>query len=294
MLGSGGASKTVCAVLRDMGAGSVTVISRSGEDNYTNLEKHADADIIVNTTPVGMYPDTGLSPVDLTVFPGCAAVFDVVYNPANTELLLRAEELGIPGFNGLAMLAAQAKRAAELFTGRSIPDSDIERITSRIARDTKNIALVGMPGCGKSHVGRLLAESLSRDFIDLDVEIEKHTGTSPADIITTRGEAAFRQIETQVLSEFSRGSGAVISTGGGVVTVPENLRLLRQNSTVIYLSREIKDLARKGRPLSGDDDVMRAMYEKRLPMYLSFRDFEVKNSGSVQDAVERIMEVLGY
>lgn len=165
VLGSGGASVTVCAVLRDLGAASVTVISRSGPDNYENLDRHADAQIIANTTPLGMYPNTGSAAVDLRAFPRCEGVFDIVYNPARTALLLQAEQLGIPCAGGLSMLVAQAKRSAELFTGTEIADGRVAEIEKAIRMRLENVVLIGMPGCGKSSVARRLGERLGREVV---------------------------------------------------------------------------------------------------------------------------------
>ena len=216
VLGSGGASKTVCAVLANEGAEDIAVISRNGENNYQNLSKHADAQIIVNTTPVGMYPNCGVSPVSLECFEKCEAVLDVVYNPSKTELIRLAEEKGIACANGLSMLVAQAKFAGEIFTGRSIPESEIDRTTEYIESMTKNIVLIGMPGCGKSSVGRMLSELTGREFSDLDIEIERKSGKSIPQIFAEDGEAEFRRIETEVLDEFSKKSGMILAAGGGI------------------------------------------------------------------------------
>jgi len=292
VFGSGGASKTVRAVLSDRGAGAVVVVSRSGADNYENLSRHRDAALLVNTTPLGMFPNTGTMAADPADFPGCEAVLDVVYNPAKTALLLRAEELGIPAWNGLTMLAAQAKRAAELFLGRTIDDGVIASIAETIARETKNVALIGMPGCGKSRIGRALAARLGRDFLDLDEEFQRREGLSAGDCILREGEAAFRAKETAILADTAKASGRVLSTGGGVVTRPENYPLLRQNSTVVFLSRPLDRLAREGRPLSAGDGALEALYEKRLPEYRRFCDVEIPNEGEPDAVVNTILEVL--
>ena len=178
VLGSGGASATICAVLNELNAKSVTVISRSGQDNYENIQKHADAEIIVNTTPVGMYPSTGVSPVDLSVFKGCKGVLDIVYNPRRTALLMQAEELGIPCMGGLNMLVAQAKRAAELFTGTAIPDSRTDEIERELSLNMQNIVLIGMPGCGKSTIAAALGKRLNRAVRDSDEATEAQAGMS--------------------------------------------------------------------------------------------------------------------
>lgn len=285
VLGSGGASKTVCAVLKNQGA-DVVVISRNGENNYQNLHLHRDAVLIVNTTPVGMYPDTGVSPVDLSVFPQCKGVCDVIYNPAKTALVLQAEELGIPFVNGLSMLVAQAHRACEVFTDSGISESIIERIRREVVSRTLNIVLVGMPGCGKSTVGRLVADSLSRPFVDADEEIEKTTGRTPAQIIKEEGEPAFRLVESQILKNLCKESGMVIATGGGAVTIPENKDVIRQNSVVIFLERNISVLSTEDRPLSTN---LASMYQKRLPLYKDFSHITVDGNSDAQAVAQSVI-----
>lgn len=290
VLGTGGASVTVCAVLRRHGAEVVT-ISRSGENNYENLDRHADARLLVNTTPVGMYPKNGVSPVDLALFPKLACVLDVVYNPARTALLLQAEKLSIPHAGGLTMLVAQAKRSSEIFLGNTLPDGEIARITKKLASSMQNIILVGMPGCGKSTVGALLAKRLGRPLLEADAELVKTAGMSIPAIFENESEPGFRRRETATLSELGKKSGAVISTGGGCVTRADNYPLLHQNGTIIWLRRDLKKLAREGRPLSLGADLS-AMYAVREPLYASFADFTVDNTGTPEETVDAILEVL--
>ena len=290
VLGTGGASVTVCAMLRKRGA-QVVPISRSGKDNYTNLEWHRDAKLLVNTTPVGMYPKNGASLVDLGVFPKLEAVLDVVYNPARTALLLQAEKRGIPCAGGLTMLVAQAKRSAEIFTGSRIPDEKIAQIRDRLTREMENIVLIGMPGCGKSTVGRLLAEKLGRPLLEADKELEKAAGMSIPIIFANEGEAGFRRRETAILAELGKQSGTVISTGGGCVTREENYPLLHQNGVLIWVRRDLNCLAREGRPLSLNADLA-AMYAVRAPLYERFADFTVDNDRNAEDTVNSILEVL--
>ena len=292
VLGSGGASVMAVELLRSLGAAEVIVVSRSGENNYGNLSRHADARLIVNTTPVGMYPRNGEAALDLGDFPKCEGVLDVVYNPARTALLLQAERLGIPHAGGLYMLVAQAKRSSELFTGREIPDSEIDRIERLLSRSMENIILIGMPGCGKSTVGALLAEKLGRPLLEADAEIEKAAGRSIPEIFARGGEESFRRIETEVLRELGKRSGAVISTGGGCVTREENYELLHQNGRIFWLRRELSLLPREGRPLSLQND-LRQMFEKRRPLYERFADCEIDNNGSLEETVGKILEVLG-
>ena len=291
VLGSGGASVTVVAVLKMLGAESVTVISRGGEDNYDNLEKHADARIIANTTPVGMYPNNGQAAVDLTRFPQCEGVLDVVYNPAHTALLLQAEKLGIPRAGGLYMLVAQAKRSSELFTGSTIPDSEIGRIEKVLSGRMKNIVLVGMPSSGKSTLAAALGEKLGRPVYEADALIEQEAGMDIPAIFAQGGEESFRKLETEILSRLGKLSGAVISTGGGCVTREENYDLLHQNGTILWLKRGTEKLDKTGRPLSLKND-LNEMYQKREPMYRRFADAAVDNNGSVEAALAQILEVL--
>lgn len=286
VLGSGGASKTVQAVLANLGA-QVIVVSRAGENNYSNIYLHKDAFLIVNTTPVGMYPDTGKSLISLADFSECKGVCDVIYNPAKTDLLLQAEALGIPFVNGLSMLVAQAKKAAEVFASTEIDDKIIEKVRAQVEAQTLNVVLVGMPGCGKSTVGRLVAEKLSRPFFDADEEIKKVTGRAPSQIINEDGERAFRLVETQVLRTLCRESGAVIATGGGAVTIEENYNIIRQNSVVIFLERNIALLSKEDRPLSTD---LGAMYKKRLPLYQTISHKTVDSDLEAADVAQKVIE----
>ena len=291
VFGSGGASVTACDVLKTLGASSVTVISRSGPDNYENLDRHADAEILVNTTPVGMYPKNGVSPVDLTKFPNCCGVFDVVYNPARTALLLQAEKLGVRHAGGLPMLVAQARRASELFTGSQIANAEIVRIERKLAREMQNIILVGMPGCGKSVVGAALAKRLGRPLLDSDALVTQTAKTPIPEIFRMQGEGAFRALETQALRELGRRSGAVIATGGGSVLREENYDLLHQNGVIVWLRRALSALPIDGRPVS-QSVALDELYRTREPRYRRFADCIVDNCGSVDDAVNKIMEAL--
>lgn len=291
VLGTGGASLPISAVLSDLGAREVVFISRSGENNYQNLSRHADADLIVNTTPVGMYPNNLKAPLSLSEFPNLSGVLDIVYNPQKTKLILDAERLGIPAYSGLLMLVAQGKRAAELFLGHDIPDSETDRIFKKLSTEMQNIVLVGMPGCGKTTVGKALAEQLNRPFFDADEEILKRTGKSAEAWIEACGEAVFRQKETEVLESLCKQSGTVIATGGGAVTVPENADILRQNSIVFFINRDVSALPVEGRPLS-KATALSEMYKVRLPMYRSVCDYEIAADGSVEAVVRRILEEL--
>ena len=287
VLGSGGASNTVVAVLEELQA-NVVVISRSGENNYENIQLHSDATVIVNTTPVGMYPHTGVSPVCLSGFPRLEAVLDVVYNPARTQLLLDAESLGLPFRNGLWMLVAQAKEASEYFTGESIPDSMIEKIYHILSRQMQNIVLIGMPGCGKSTIAALLAEKLGRTALDSDSEVIRLAGKSIPDIFAQDGEKIFRDLETQALESLGKSTGAIIATGGGCVTQQRNYPLLHQNGRIFWLTRPLDVLPTDGRPLS-QNNKLTDLYEIRKPLYEAFADHIIDNSGLPEDTVAAIL-----
>ncbi len=277
VLGSGGAGKTARTALLDMGAREVITVSRTGENNYSNLGLHADAELAVNTTPLGMYPKNGDAAVDLRDLPNCSAVVDTVYNPGRTALLLQAETLGLDCAYGLSMLVAQAIRAAEYFFDKKYPEDTLPTVLSAVAAKMRNIVLIGMPGCGKSTVGRSLARTVGKSFVDCDDEVTARTEMTPAQWICERGEGAFRAVETEVLRDICKESGRVIATGGGAVTVAENRDILRQNGTVFFIDRPPELLASSGRPLSGDIDKRRALYDMRLPMYCRFCDARISS-----------------
>lgn len=291
VLGTGGASVTAQAVLKNLGASEVVVISRKGEDNYENIAKHADAEIIANTTPVGMYPNNGKAAVDLTQFPKLSGVLDVVYNPARTALLLQAEKLCIPCAGGLYMLVSQAKRSCELFTGKSIPDSEIDRIERVLSHQMQNIVIIGMPGSGKTAVSTMLAERLGRKIFDTDTIVSEKAGMTIPEIFAAQGETGFRKLETEATAEVGKLSGNIISTGGGVVTVADNYELLHQNGVIVWIERDTNKLARDGRPISLSSD-LNELYAARLPLYERFADIKADNNGDINDTVNAIMEMI--
>ena len=291
VLGSGGASVTVQAVLRHLGAGSAAVISRSGEDNYHNLARHQDVELIVNATPVGMYPGNGLAAVDLTAFPACRGVADLIYNPARTALLLQAERLGIPCAGGLWMLVAQARRAAELFTGTDIPESVIPRITASLRREMENVVLIGMPGSGKTTIAMALAERLGRPVLDVDAAVVESAGCSIPTVFEREGEGGFRRRETAAIADLGKRSGVVIATGGGSILRPENYDLLHQNGTLFWLQRDWRKLPTDGRPISQSRDLS-GLLRERTPAYTRFADHIIDNNGTVEETLRQILEVL--
>ena len=284
VLGSGGSSLTVQTVLKNLNAKEIIVISRHGENNYENIEKHRDADFIINTTPVGMYPDNRFSPLaDFGIFKNCRAVIDLIYNPARTELLLQAEEYGVSCRNGLEMLAAQAKKSAEIFINESIPDEKIEEIVSKITKTTQNIVLIGMPGCGKSSIGKELAKMTGRKFADTDELIVEEAGKPIPAIFAEDGEEKFRGLETSALKALCKNTGLIIATGGGIVKRSENLRIIRQNGIIVYLDRDIAELPVAGRPLS-EKEGLNALAAARLPLYAQWSDYKVPVHGAEQTA----------
>ena len=287
ILGSGGTSRTARAAAGELGAREIITVSRHGEDNYQNLSRHADAQVLVNTTPVGMYPNWGQSPVSLESFPALEGVLDVVYNPLRTALLLQAEERGLPRSCGLPMLVAQAKRAAELFTGQNINDSRAETVLHGLREQLTSIVLIGMPGCGKTTVGRALAGKLGRTFVDLDEEIVRRAGTSIPEIFAREGEAGFRERESALVREFGERTGLVVSTGGGVVTRRENYIPLKQNGLLLHLRRDPAALPTDGRPLS-QATAPEELWRRRAPLYAAFADGEIDNNGTLAGTLEQI------
>ena len=290
VFGAGGASATVCAVLRDRGVSELVVVGI--EDNHPEfLAKHTDAAIIANATPVGMYPNTGKSPVDLSLFPHCVGVFDVIYNPTRTALVLDAEARGITAVNGLPMLVAQAVKAYEFFTGKTAEKGCIEQITAKISRDTRNLILIGMPGCGKSTVGKRLAEKTGRSFFDADTEFELMHGMTPAHAIETLGEDTFRQMEHQTLCELGKKSASVIACGGGVITRDYNYAPLHQNGVILFLDRDLDKLATEGRPLSQRNS-LEELYRRRINGYRRFADLTVRSTEIPEQTVLAMEQAL--
>ena len=291
VFGSGGASVTVCHVLKSLGADPVVVISRSGENNYENLDRHTDAKILVNATPLGMYPENGTSPVDLACFDAPEGVLDVVYNPARTALMLQAEALSVPHASGLSMLVAQAKKACEYFTDTEIPDTEIDRIERLLSHQMQNIILIGMPGCGKSSIGQALADSLHRPFIDADAEIVRRAGCSIPEIFAKDGEPGFRKIESAVLADLGKASGTILATGGGCVTRPENYPSLHQNGRIVWLTRPLELLPTDGRPMS-QANPLEALWETRKALYKKFSDVQISNDHTIAACAAAIEEAL--
>ena len=290
ILGSGGTSLTAQAACRERQARETVVVSRNGPVTYEDLyENHTDAEVLINATPVGMYPHNMASPIELSRFPCVRGVADVIYNPAKTKLLLDAEAAGIPRIDGLWMLVAQAWHAAKLFLGTEIPEEKIQEAYQSVRRECLNLVLVGMPGSGKSTQARLAAEKLNRPFVDLDAEIVKRHGPIPR-IFEEQGEAGFRAVESEIVREYGKESGLVIATGGGAVLWPENVLALRQNGVLCWLRRPIEQLATQGRPLSVNQEKLREMEQTRLPLYRACADYSVDSQEEKALTAHRIVE----
>ena len=290
VLGSGGASLTVQAVLRDMGASEIVVLSRNGDDNYVNMYiKHTDAEIIVNTTPVGMYPDNLNTLVDLDRFNNLSGVLDVVYNPLKTRLILDAEQRNIPCSAGLSMLVAQAKKAHEIFFDTTVENEICEQIERSLTLQMCNIVLIGMAGCGKSTIGKRLAELLRKDLVDTDEMIVNTENKPIPEIFAEKGEDYFRWCENVAVNIAGREKSQIIATGGGVITRPENYNSLKQNGIIVFINRDAELLPTNGRPLSQMHGV-KALYEKRMPLYRQFADIEVDGNGTVEEVANRIVK----
>ena len=295
ILGTGGTHNTTSAVARDKGAAKVLTVSRTpdaakGQLSYEEAVA-SGAQIVINTTPAGMYPNVGVCSLDVAKMPGLEAVLDVVYNPDKTELILRAEEAGAPvAVGGLEMLVAQAVYAAEHFTGQKLPEAVIADTHRKLKRDLSNVAIIGMPGCGKSTIGRALAKTLGKTYVDLDEVIEKNTGMPIPDIFAREGEASFRKYESQAVAEISKQTRQVIACGGGVIKTPGNARALRQNGPVLWVQRPVERLATGGRPLSTGLDALRKMEAERMPLYRAASDAAVDNTGRLENTVETAVQ----
>ncbi|MDO4438337.1 MAG: shikimate kinase [Eubacteriales bacterium] len=292
ILGNGATSLTVFAVLSDLGAKEIIKIYRKGEMNFENVYSIADAQIIVNTTPVGMYPENEGSLIDLSRFPMLEGVADVIYNPIKTNLILQAERLGIKCSGGLKMLVAQAKYASDIFFNTRTDDSVIDEIYQKIIFDIRNIAFVGMPGCGKSSIAKLVAEKMEKKFIDTDSIIVDLEGREIPEIFAIYGEKYFRSVEIEACRIAGKRRATVISLGGGAVTNRENIDAIRQNALVFYIKRDIDKLSRTDRPLSKDMDTLWNIYEERKDKYEQAADYIVYNNENIEACVDKVIELI--
>lgn len=292
ILGTGGTGNTAKAVAEFEKAREIVIVSRSGEVNYQNYKEHKDTQIIINTTPVGMYPNVLASPIDLSCFDKLEGVADVIYNPDKTVFTLSAEQRNIKAVNGLSMLVAQAKQAMELFLDVKADDEIIENTVKKLRRERRNLVLIGMPGCGKSTIGKAVASRLGKDFIDTDEEIVKREGRSIPEIFETDGEDYFRKIESEVLRDVCNGGDRVIATGGGIVKREENGLPMRLNGVVCWIRRPISKLATEGRPLSLNEQALIKIYDERKEKYHKFSDAVVDNASDIEIAIKEVIDIL--
>ncbi len=294
ILGTGGTSRTAEAVCRALGVARIRRVSRTGREEALTyeeaLEHWKDADLIVNTTPAGMFPDTDGLPVDPAAFPKLSGVFDCVYNPLRTRLVLEAERLGIPAAGGLEMLVWQAALAGGLFTGFPPVEAQIQAVLAGLRSRRESLVLIGMPRAGKTTVGRLLARQTGRDFADLDEILSRRAGMPIPEIFTRLGETWYRNLESDLVRELSKTGGRIIACGGGTVLRPENVLRLRQNGRLIFLDRSPEDLRpAPDRPLSDTQEKLRALYETRRPIYLSAADRTVPVTGTPAETAASIL-----
>ena len=290
IFGSGGTGKTAEMLAKKNGAASITVVSRSGSVNYKNFYELQQTQIIINTTPVGMYPYSDISLADLSKFRNLEAVADVIYNPMRTRLMLQARELNLKYAGGLYMLVAQAKYSMDIFVKNRHPDEIIEQVYKYLLSRIINIVLVGMPGSGKTSIGKAVARRERRRYVDSDAEIVASEGRAITEIFAEKGEEYFRKKEKQTLFLLGSQNGMVISTGGGAVLDRENYYSLKANGRIYYLEREITDLATRGRPLSTGTEALKKLLEQREPLYKAFADVTVENDGDFFSCVDKILE----
>lgn len=297
LLGSGGTCKTARCLAEHLGAREVLVVSRTArEGGITYAEatsEHTDAQIILNTTPVGMYPNTNASPIDLRLFPHLEGVADVIYHPLRTLLVQQAQELGIPACGGLYMLVMQAVYASAFFLNRPVDEHAADRVYQSMLSEKQNIVLIGMPSCGKTTVGAALAEQTGRRFVDADAVVVERIGMPIAEFFRKEGEAAFREVEAQVLDDLSEESACIIATGGGAVLRPENVRACKKNGWTVFLDRPLEQLlVTDDRPLSTGRDALARLYQTRYPLYCAAADLHVPVTGSAEETVKYLLKEL--
>ena len=293
ILGTGGTSRTAQYVAKKLGAAAIHTVSRSGKGGSLTYENAAEqcpeAQIILNTTPAGMFPNPDGQAIDLAPFPKLEGVMDVVYNPLRTQLVQQAHSLGLPAEGGLYMLVGQAVAAVEVFLDKKLPADALDRVFASVLKEKENIVLTGMPGAGKSTVGALLADALGRKLIETDLVIQEKTGLHPSEIISGQGEPAFRDIEAQVIGDAAMKNGAVISTGGGAILREENIRHLRANGKIYFIDRNLNDiLPTDDRPLSADRAALEKRYNERYDIYCGTADLIVP----VEGGADRVAEII--
>lgn len=295
LLGNGGAAQAVQAVLEDLGAAAIVKVKRNPSPETLTYEEayrdHSGAQVIVNTSPVGMFPAQEGIPVELDRFPQLESVADVIYNPHRTRLIVEAQKRGCRTATGLSMLTAQAAEAIEAFIGKPVAPESILRMTAELAREKMNLVLIGMPGCGKSTIARKLAEISGRPAVDIDQRIVERIGRPIRDFFAQQGEARFRQIEAEILAEVTLQTGQIIATGGGIVKDWENVRRLRQSGKVYFLDRSLDQLETDpSRPLSSSREALRQLYDQRINLYRAACDQQIENNGSADQTARRLWQ----
>lgn len=292
VLGSGGTSKTACAVLADIGAKEVVTVSRNGEVNYNNVKTlHGDASYIVNTTPCGMYPNADTAAIDIDGFESLEGVADVVYNPLETKIVRQARQRGLKGCCGLYMLVSQAVLASEHFLDTRYDESVYEKTYNYVLSSKKNIVLTGMPGSGKSTIGKILADRLGRPFFDTDDMVVESENRPITDIFSSDGEEYFRSAETEAIRRASEKNGIIISTGGGAVLKKCNIDCLSSNGDIFFLNRPLEDIIpTSDRPLANSTSQLQKRFDERYPIYKSTADYEIFVDGIAQHAADEIIK----
>lgn len=298
ILGTGGTSKTLQAVIRDQGAREIVLVSRHADGQTVSYAQaaalHGDAQVIVNTTPVGMYPGNDACPIDLDAYPQLTGVIDVIYNPLRTRLILAAQERGLPAEGGLLMLAAQAVYASALFTGTKADEALIERAYQSVLRQKRSIVLMGMPSCGKTTIGRLLSQMTGRKLLDTDEMVVQRAGCSIPEIFAREGEQAFRALEREAVAQAGKQSGVVIATGGGVPLDARNVAALEQNGVLLFLDRPLEALsATPDRPLSSSESLLRSRFAERYPIYSAACDVRIGVSGTPENTARQALRAIG-
>lgn len=297
ILGTGGASKTGHALAEYMGAQSVYYVSRSGKDGSISYEQavteHSDAQIIINATPVGMFPKQDGRPIDISAFPKLEGVIDAIYNPLRTNLILDAQERGIPAEGGLYMLSAQAVHASAVFRDIPLDESLVDKAFKSVKNDKQSIVLIGMPSSGKTTVGRILSEKCGKQLADTDEYIVRRIGTPISDFFAKHGEAEFRKIEKETVAELSATGGRIIATGGGAVLDAENVRALKQNGVLVFLDRRPENLiATDDRPLASRRSALEKLYAERYDIYCAAAELHIDANTTPEAEADAILKEL--
>ena len=297
ILGSGGTSKTATAVVEDYGAKAIYHVSRTEKDGYITYEelyeKQKEIQIVINTTPVGMYPNNDSTPITLSHFECLESVIDVVYNPLRTKLIVEAKDLGLKVASGLEMLIVQGIKAHELFLSKVIEKEAYQKLINDITLDKENIVFIGMPTCGKSTIAKLLSEELQRPFVDIDSEIILREGKEITTIFSEHGETYFREVEHNITKELSQKNHLIIATGGGIIKNKRNIDYLKQNGIIIFIDRDINLLQNDDtRPLSSTKDQLVKLYNERYSLYTAYADYIIKNNDDIKHTLEVIKEKL--